>query len=278
MGKICVIGPRASGKTTYLAALAYFNTLNREIRGRNYFSIHPIDDDTRKLAEKAQNIILQGASMEPTPLELGEVIAPPIYSFAIKVTPRLGQSQPFTLVARDYSGEFFDALASGSLSRLHSQLVDECLMKDVSGCLLMLAGWENHDDLYYRRILDNFIRIMKDKERVKDLRIAAVISKCERGELWPGRLDPKIDLFDAYLPETTSVLMEQLPSESLGFFALSTFGVLERNDPRPNRVDDEAKVGHSVLRQKEKGGWRPYGMIAPLYWLNSGKQMWRSDA
>jgi hypothetical protein len=48
--------------------------------------------------------------------------------------------------------------------------------------------------------------------------------------------------------------------------------VLRRDDPRPNRTDEMGYDGRkSVLRQTKL--WQPYGMMAPLYWLNSGKRI-----
>ncbi len=113
---------------------------------------------------------------------------------------------------------------------------------------------------------------MDSHERSNDLRIAVAMSKCERGELWPGRLDPEIDLFDVHLPKTKATLCRKIPPKNLQFYAISTFGVLRRNDPRPNRVDELGREGYlSVLR--EPSHWRPYGMISPLYWLSKGKRM-----
>lgn len=64
MGNIYVIGPRASGKTTYLAALAY-QPLRAKQKNKN-FKVQALNEETRELADKAENIILEGASLEPT--------------------------------------------------------------------------------------------------------------------------------------------------------------------------------------------------------------------
>lgn len=83
MGNICVIGPRASGKTTYLASLAYFPNKTQE----KTFKIQPLNDESRDLAAKAQNIIREGLSVEPT--AIGEKIQTvddlPYYSFKIDI-------------------------------------------------------------------------------------------------------------------------------------------------------------------------------------------------
>lgn len=66
MGNICVIGPRASGKTTYLAALAYWENHQIQRNKGKGFHVQPLNDESRNLAEKAEDIILQGLSVEPT--------------------------------------------------------------------------------------------------------------------------------------------------------------------------------------------------------------------
>jgi len=44
------------------------------------------------------------------------------------------------LAVRDYPGEIFEELASGKSNRLYEDFIDECLMKDVSGCLIVDSG------------------------------------------------------------------------------------------------------------------------------------------
>jgi hypothetical protein len=115
--------------------------------------------------------------------------------------------------------------------------------------------------------MNRFIDLMDVNDRLKDLKLAIAMSKCERGELWPGRIEPEIDLFGVHLPNTQLTLKERIPPKNLRFYALSTFGVLGRTDPRPNRVDEQGKEGKaSVLR--EASHWHPYNMIDPLYWLS----------
>jgi hypothetical protein len=109
---------------------------------------------------------------------------------------------------------------------------------------------------------------MDENHRLADLRLAIAMSKCERGELWPGRLDPEMDIFYEHLPSTTQTLRDGIPKKNLRFYALSTFGVLSRNDPRPNRKDEPYNSKGSVLRNQNREQWRPYGMMSPLYWLS----------
>lgn len=273
MGNIRVIGPRGSGKTTYLAALAYQPV---QSGGKtNNFKVQAINEDTRKLAEKAENIILEGESLEPTGVLVKTIDDVPVYSFNIQIQTLFNSKKNLNLVVRDYPGEIFDELELGLTSQIQTEFIDECLTKDVIGCLILLTEWKKGADKHYSRVIQRFIELMDIQGRINDLRLAVTMSKCERGELWPGRLDPEIDLFSTRLPKTTAILKEKIPSQNLNFYAVSTFGVLGRNNPRPNRVEELGGSGrNSVLREAHR--WQPYNLITPLYWLSTGRRM-RND-
>ncbi len=271
MGNICVIGPTGAGKTTYLAALAYCPQVNNQI-----FTITSVTEDAKKIANKAQTIIKNGASLEPTIIDgvkIKSFYDLPLYQFKIKIKPWLKKADEINLVVRDYPGEIFNELVSGIYNELHLEFIEECLKKDIEGCLLLLHGWEDNSDNFYSQVMGKFIELMDKHDRSQNLRIAVAMSKCERGELWPGRLDPENDIFNVHLPRTKSLLRQGILAQNLQFYAISTFGVLERNDPRPNRQDETDQIGssRSILRIPKK--WRPYNLISPLYWLSKGKRM-----
>jgi hypothetical protein len=275
MGNICVIGPRSSGKTTYLAALAYFPDRKNVGTSSSSFNIQPLNEDAKELAAKAENIICEGASLAPTEVA-GGIDSLPYYSFRLEKKQQFKKSVEINLAVRDYPGEIFEELESGTSNSLHEEFMNECLMKDVTGCLILLTEWQKGTDKFYKRVLERFIKLMDDRDRIADLRIAVAMSKCERGELWPCRLEPEMDLFDVHLPKTKTTLQTKIPEKNLQFYAISTFGVLKRNDPRPNRIDEIGTNGrHSVLRNAS--AWRPYNTIAPLCWLSNGKRM-KADA
>jgi hypothetical protein len=272
MGNICVIGPRGSGKTTYLAALAYFPEQKLANGKRSPFRIQGITEEAKDIAEKAESLILEGASMEPT--QLGEKIKTvddlPLYSFKLEVNQLLRKPQEIYLNMRDYPGEIFDELDKGLDDPLHTEFIDECMVKDVVGCLLLLGDWDSGSDRHYNRVMQQFMELMDMHERLADMRIAVAMSKCERGELWSGRLDPETDLFSVHLPKTYKTLKSKITGKNhLKFYAISTFGVLNRTDPRPNRTEIGTGGRLSVLRKASR--WNPYGMVAPLYWLTTGK-------
>jgi len=274
MSNICVIGPRGSGKTSYLAALAYFPEQQINSGRKSSFKVQPLTDDAREIAEKAESLIMEGASLEPT--QIGEKIRTvhdlPLYSFKLEVKPLLRQAEEIVLTVRDYPGEIFDEISLGTKNPLYQEFIDECLMKDVVGCLLLLSDWEAGADRHYSRVMQQFTELMDVNQRLTDLRIAVAMSKCERGELWSGRLDPETDLFGIHLPKTYKILKTRITGNNhLKFYAISTFGVLNRHDPRPNRTDVGMGGKLSILRRPSR--WQPYGMIPPLYWLSTGKHL-----
>lgn len=266
-GNIVVIGPTAAGKTTYLAALSYFK---EHKQGKKLFTVNPQNPATRILAEKAENILKQAADLDRTVIgqEIESVDDLPFYSFGITAKPYwYSSTETFQLTARDYPGEVFEAIASPSARKpIHEDFINECFT-DVIGCLIMLTGWEPGTDNFYNRIMKQFLKLMDERGRSQDLKLAIVMSKCERGEIWPGRLDPEIDLFAVHLRETTKTLRAKVIPQNLRFFALSTFGVLGRDNPRPNREDRmKGEEPASVIRQPNS--WQPYNLIEPLYWLS----------
>jgi energy-coupling factor transporter ATP-binding protein EcfA2 len=266
-GNIVVIGPTAAGKTTYLAALSYFK---EHKQGKKLFTVNPQNPATRILAEKAENILKQAADLDRTVIgqEIESVDDLPFYSFGITAKPYwYSSTETFQLTARDYPGVVFEAIASPSARKpIHEDFINECFT-DVIGCLIMLTGWEPGTDNFYNRIMKQFLKLMDERGRSQNLKLAIVMSKCERGEIWPGRLDPEIDLFAVHLRETTKTLRAKVIPQNLRFFALSTFGVLGRDNPRPNREDRmKGEEPASVIRQPNS--WQPYNLIEPLYWLS----------
>lgn len=268
MGNICIIGPRDSGKTTYLAGLAYWPDKQRRSKKSSLFSVEAFGD-AKILAEKAENIICQGESLPPTDVA-GGINDAPLYQFQIRINSLLKKNQEINLVVRDYPGEVFEELETGFSSQLNQDFINESLIADVEGCLILLSDWTK--DSEYSRMLKKYIELMDSKSRLNNLRLAIVMSKCERGEIWSGRLEPEMDIFDVFLPKTKQVIRSNIQAKNLRFYALSTFGVLGRNDPRPNRKDIPGKSGsNAVLREAAR--WQPYNMISPLYWLSKGKKL-----
>ncbi|UAJ72050.1 hypothetical protein IQE94_13185 [Synechocystis sp. PCC 7339] len=273
MGNICIIGPRMSGKTTYLAALSYLPELEIRTRRRSIFKIMPLGEDGKKLAENAEDILTAGLMFRPTAegiYESSTVDDLPFYSFKIEAKHhRFQKAKEIYLNVKDYPGEVFEHIINPNMENtIFKEFIEECLAKDIVGCLILCTGLEKGADKFYRSVMTRFLELMDVHERTNNLRLAVTISKCERGEIWPGRIDPETDFFKVYLPRTHNLLRERLNSKNLRFYATSAFGVLKHNDPRPNRQMVSENREGSILRQAET--WRPYNLIEPLYWLSQG--------
>lgn len=272
---IRIIGSRKSGKTTYLASLLRMpDELKRQFPG---LTIEPTSDDAEKLIGAAKDILEQGASFTGTDIEYGDE---PYFSFEISIPP--SKNSPgikLNLDVKDYSGETFEcAVIPHRSSEFEEYLADWLTAKS---WMIMLTDWDsNNDTRIYAPALNRLLTELSEQAQVKpalsQLKVAVVISKCERGELWPCRLDPEEDLFKARLKETYQVLKKQLPPERLRFFACSSFGIMEdslgEHDPRPNRwIPDDGSSAEFSAFLRENKTWKPFGLIAPLYWLTTGR-------
>lgn len=278
---ITIIGSRGSGKTTYLAALAYWPQKLTEDGKTSRFRIKSSgDQESDKLIAIAETIILERKSMQPSKIieNLTNINQIPRISLTLSIEHRFKRYEEISLVTRDYPGEILHHIIDPEPDPVQKLYLEECFNKKFDGCLLMLDRWEPGSDRYYSSLIRKFMDLMcNEYERADDYKVAVVLSKCERGELWPSRLDPEIDLFNCHLKETTKILNSYLSPQNLQFFALSTFGVLDDDnfDFRPNRKLEIIKGRESpdISSLRKLDTWKPYGMIAPLYWLAKNKRV-----
>jgi len=269
---VCIVGPRGSGKTTYLGSLVYHQEHSIKNNKKSKYEVSPSGDQSIELKNKAQVLLAESGEFEPT--KIGDNIRTvddlPFYTF--NITGKLNWRSPveqFQITARDYPGEVFDSLVNNTLdSALQEGFIQDCFI-DKKGCIMMLPGWEFGADRYYVQMLTRFINLLESEGQKDSYKMAIVMSKCERGEIWPGRHEPELDLFQVHLKDTTNYLRKTILPKNLNFFAMSTFGVRSRNNPRPNRRDFVGQKGEPrcVLYSADSGAWQPYNLIEPLYWL-----------
>ena len=140
---------------------------------------------------------------------------------------------------------------SGISNTVHQEFFHKCMIKDNLDCLILLQKWEPRNDIFYSNVIEKIINLIDERDNTQDLPLAIAMSKCERREIWPGHPDPELDIFKIHLPRTTNILKKRIPQQKLQFYAISTFSVLPRNDPRPSPTD---KLGspHSILREPLK--------------------------
>jgi hypothetical protein len=184
------------------------------------------------------------------------------------------------LLTKDFPGEFFNDIIREDKQEDSDikQWIDDLFTTD--GWMVMMTDWEpENDTLLYKPAFEQLYRKLSGKEKInpdlKNIRLAVVMTKCERGELWPCRLDPDEDLFEVRLPETYQFLTQKFSTERLQFFACSAFGILgddrESFDPRPNCLfPDNGTPEEIEATLREPSKWSPYGLIPPLYWLATG--------
>lgn len=287
LNKIYLIGPQASGKTTYLLALALLHKSQNPLHRKGLVTVAPDAGATTDLKQEGEVKWEGNTPLEPTKLQ-SNFSSLPEYKFSIDI----GRFQTFNIIftAKDYGGEFFNELLQHPTPPRLNDYLNNCLINS-SGCLLMLPDFifnperisnRNDVDSFYVDVLSRLVGEASGKKVIEKLRLAVVMSKCERGELWPSRWEPERDLFEVRLPKTRELLRQRsrIPKANIGFFTLSSFGILAKTkknsppDPRPNRYLLPDEDG-AVLREKES--WNPYGLINPIYWLATGKE-WKDPS
>jgi len=268
---IRVIGDRGSGKTAYMASMAYWPNANPDSPVQ---SIIPINDEANELIAQAQNILEQGLQLEPTDLN-ASVLDVKDYTLSITLKDRLAAFRSgmlkLNISCKDYAGEFFsDLIYKEGDSRLEDYLED-CL--EATGILFLLDGTTHRKDSEYANGLDKFLMALDRSDMDgKQRRIALVMTKCEQSELWINRHKPQ-ELAKARFPQVHRKL--ETWSKSTGgevsYFTTSAFGMLGNQFPEPNskKLDRDRNGTTSVIKNPRR--WRPFGLIAPIYWLCTGQ-------
>lgn len=292
---IYIIGPRASGKTTFLGALL---SITNYSQNKNHRKVN-VDTRgaTRQLESKVRDSWETKRPLAPTTFE-GSLQD---YEFSLKIKSQYKPTE-IELKAKDYAGEFFQELlrTTDSSTQIKPYLLD-CLTK-ANGWIVLLPDFclqdrgneftivANIDGFYisvFHKLLsefpkDNYIfspdELTKIQSNLRQIRIAFVMSKCERGELWTRRWEPERDLFQVHLNNTREFLRNKLSlrKNQIDFFALSSFGVFSKSDPRPNRLNLGRNLQDgAMIDDTEK--WRPFGLVNPLYWIATGKR-WKDPS
>lgn len=290
---INIVGPQSSGKTTYLAVLAYHaKKLRKKIPQLN---IVPNNSQAEYLSEMVEDIILADMGDE----NKRKRIAPtdpkqPPKEFEFKIDlPSFLKGKSTSLFVKDYSGELFkqvgikvpkDKFLRDYLPENVKKFLDDLL--STQNWMIMISDWQKEEDekeekdVQYRNSIFNLLEELKiweaaDQNKGKPKkRIALVMAKCERGELWSGRLDPKEDIFELRFSKTCELLGEpEYRPNRIKFFACSSYGVLGDRNPRPNRIipDEYSSATRAYLRQKNP--WEPYGLFSPIHWLITGRML-----
>ena len=265
-GDIRIIGDRDSGKTTYLAALAYWPNQKQD---SPIEQIEPFDSDTGELCQMAENLLTQGGEFEPTDNE-DDPDDMPLYTLLIDLQRKFRlfnkNNLRIQLSCREYGGELFQDLTKSPTSRLQAYL-DDCAT--ASGLMILLDGKGRSKDVKYAKAFDVLreqltMRLATNNQTTNNRRIALVLTKGEQGEVWSGRKNIP-DYLKRKFPKTNKQLQDW--SRKWGcpieYFVCSAFGVI----PGVNKPNVKSKNQGVIL---EPNFWRPFGLVSPIYWLYTG--------
>ena len=274
-GVLRVIGDRAAGKTTYMAALARWP--NAGISSPVEL-VTPANKDGESLIKQAQDLIEKGLQIEPTRLA-SDVLEIKDYSLRIVLKKPDNFSLSNTLLnldisCKDYSGEFFSDVLQETNNQLLRDYLNDCF--PATGIMLMIDGTTHRKDLEYARGLDQLLvalaggNIFSQKRR-----IALVLTKCELADLWGNRHRPKF-LLKARFPTIFKRLesWQDLGMGNVEYFTTSAFGVTRNQNkyfkPNSEQIYRDRGGVASVLENPKK--WRPFGLVSPIYWICTGKR------
>ncbi|MEH1798989.1 MAG: hypothetical protein V7L13_07425 [Nostoc sp.] len=274
-GDIRIIGDRGAGKTTFMAALAYWPNGNPE--SSPIQSIDPFAPDTGILIEMAQNILENGQTLPPT--RPGQ---PPLYSFIVQLKPSfwknpreavVGRNLRLQVSCREYAGELVDQLRSNLDDPILSTYLDDCAT--ATGLLLLVDATSTYDR-EFAQALTNLerelnLRLTHSNRNKRQYRIALMFSKAEQPQVWNYQNEIP-NFVKLKFPKTQQALQNwrRVWGCQVSTFFSSAFGMMG-NPPQPNvRVIQNDGRGTSAVIARPKF-WKPFGLVAPIYWLHTGQ-------
>jgi len=272
---IRVIGDRASGKTTYMAALARWpNATPNNLVQR----VTAINAAGEKLVEQAQVLLEEGLLLEPTVFD-DDILN--VNDYSLSITLRNGFARGINLngeppvltlniSCKDYPGEFFADLHYRASDPILKDYLEDCL--EATGILFFVDGTSHRKDKEYANGLKRLLieldhRILDNQKR----QIAFVLTKCEQSELWVNRNRP-LFLVQGRFPQTYDVLREWQATGSgkVECFTTSAFGMIGTVYPKPNAELIVRKQQGVTCVIHDPKRWRPFGLVSPIYWLCTG--------
>lgn len=264
-----VIGDRASGKTTYMASLARWPNADPDSPVQ---AVTAVDEGGEDLISKAQNILEQGLELERTYLENISQVTDCTLQITLKEKKINSPLFNLNISSKDYSGEFFDDLLHQGKNPQLEEYLEDCLQ--ANGIMFLVDGSSRRKDLEYANGLDKLLLAL-DRNDINGSkrRIALVLNKCEQSDLWVNRDKPGF-LASARFPQVCRKLQawQQMGGGEIEFFTASAFGMLGNKYPEPNvNLLNRSRGGVRAVIKNPKL-WRPFGLVAPIYWLAKGSR------
>lgn len=270
-GNIRVLGDRASGKTTYIAALARWPNATTDSFVE---SVTAITDETDELIQKARDILEQGLQFEPT--RLTDVYD--IQEFSLRIllksefmwtSPR-GAQREINLYSKDFPGEFLDELVKGTSPQVEDY-IEDCAQG--SSIMFLVDGNAYKRDRVCAQAITRVLRTLDQYPQDEVRRFAFAINKCEQPEFWVNRQKPEVILRNRF-PQTLAALNQWRANKGgeVELFTLSAFGMTGSAAPRPNFKKVESGAGGTRAILRDPRFWKPFGLVSPIYWLATGKR------
>ncbi|MEB3121725.1 MAG: hypothetical protein VKL41_10945 [Snowella sp.] len=273
---IRVIGDRRSGKTVYMASLAYWPNAKADSPIQSVTSTGA-QSASQELLKYAQDILEQGLELKGTPLnpnirDVKDYGLSILLKDQFKFSNLRSQSLQLIINCKDYSGEFYSDLLNKPNDPILYDYLNDCIR--ATGILLLVDGTAYAKDRDYARSLDAFFSaINKADLQQEKKRIAFAISKCELSQLWVRRHDPK-GLVSSLFPQMMGKIevWQQRGLGVINYFTLSSFGILGKQYPEPNTVLIASDQGGTKSSIRDPKRWRPFGLVSPIYWLCTGQR------
>jgi hypothetical protein len=279
---IRIIGDRFSGKTAYMAALARWPNANASSPVQRVIAN---TDDGEELIRAAQNLLEQGLELQqtqlnPNPTEMKDygigITLKDQFSWRSVTSGNSNQLIDLNISCKDYAGEFFSDLLNSQNDPVLDAYLEDCIM--AQGIALLIDGTSYQNDRKYASGLTKFLAgIDRFNLAGEQRRIAFVVTKAEQPELVISRNDSKKAydyVHSTRFPEVYKTLKnwQAMGAGKVDFFLVSAFGTVGTRGMEGNYQLLARKQGgtQAVIRKPQL--WRPFGLIAPLYWLCTGNR------
>jgi hypothetical protein len=267
---INLIGPRGSGKLTYLAMLSCWN---KQQLTKLQISVDCVNSNAVHLTEVSKNVVFNGCALEPT--MICDPDDYPLYQFDVLIKKNIFKKVNLNIIARNIPGEIFENTDCFSSTI-------ETIGKESGGYLLIIDASSYKRDVDYAKYLENYlsklIQVNKSFSLDQKIRIALTLSKCELPDVWLNR-DNANKLLSRRFPQTQQILDKWVAGGAVeaSSFVSSSFGCYRINNREPNlRVVRRGEFGTSAVL-KEPASWRSYGLMSPIYWLCTGQDLKELD-
>ncbi|MGK7876138.1 MAG: hypothetical protein AB4426_23425 [Xenococcaceae cyanobacterium] len=267
---IRIVGPRSSGKTAFIAALACWHNTDPN---SPILSVTPYDDQANTLRRIARDVLKQGLQPASTP-HVDDPTQLPQYTLLIQMKPAFSE-QPikFKVSCREYSGELVEDLLGGSIFQVNlKSYLDDCA--SVRGLLLSMDGTSRQDDKYAKAFetlkIELGWRLVARENPLSNYRIAVAFTKCEQEEVWIHRYNLERFL-NVRFSSTRDALADWCREWNckINYYLCSAFGTTDGSKPNAI-VENKSPQGTTAVLAKPNL-WKPIGLVAPIYWLHTGQ-------